>query len=240
MTRIATRSMLSVASLMLLAAWTNSPDLKTDSYTGFAYQEGTKQLIYIEEFTDRFQDGEHIETLTTYLDPQRKKIAERVLDFRKSKFAPDFTTEDLRTGYLEGAEVSGDKVKVFNRKDKNSKKEEKTIKVPQPFVVDGGFNQFIKSNWEKIENGESIAFQFVVPARLDYFTLRVEKVESTDTEMKVQVEPDKALIRWIASPIVVRYSKETHRIISYEGKSNISDDTGKNFMTRLVYPKKGP
>lgn len=224
----------------LLIAWRPLPEIETDSYTGYAYDEGTTDLVYTEEFTDRFIDGKHIETFTAYFDPEHRKIAQRLLDFRKSKFAPDFKTEDLRTGYLEGAAISGNKVKLFRRKDKNSKVEEALLEIPGPVVIDGGFNQFIKSNWEALDAGEVLTFQFAVPARLDYFTLRAKKLGSSDNEMAIEVEPDKPILRWLASPIVVRYMKDTRRIRTYEGKSNISDEKGNNFVMRLVYPKKGP
>jgi hypothetical protein len=228
-----------IALAVFISGW-RSPGIATDSYTGYAYDKGTTDLVYTEEFTDRFIDGKHIETLTAYFDPNHRKIAHRVLDFRKSRFAPDFKTEDLRSGYLEGAEISGDQVRLFRRKDKDSKEETKTLNIPQPVVIDGGFNQFIKSNWEKLEKGETITFQFAVPARLDYFTLRATKASSRDNEMAIEVQPEKTLLRWLSSPIVVRYSKDTRRIKTYEGQSNISNDRGDNFVMKLVYPKKGP
>lgn len=220
-------------------SWHHSETV-TDRYVGYAYHENNDSLLYTEEFTDRFIDGKHFETLTDYFDPGHRKIAQRLLDFRKSRYAPDFTTEDLRTGYLEGAEIVGDKVRLFNRKDKSSKVNEKLMRIPEPLVVDGGFNKFIKANWGDLEKGDVVIFHFAVPARLDYFTLRAVKMESTGTEMKVKVEPDKALLRWVASPIIIQYSKDTRRIMSYQGQSNISDENGNNFAMRLVYPKKGP
>ncbi|MEI9921289.1 MAG: hypothetical protein WDO14_21265 [Bacteroidota bacterium] len=229
---------ITIAALTLTAL--RAPETSTDNYTGYAYGEGTDKLLYTEEFTDRFIDGQHIETFTDYFDPQHNQIAKRVLDFRKSKFAPDFKTEDLRSGYMEGSETTGDKVRLFHRKNKNSKVDEKIMSIPEPMVVDGGFNQFIKANWSSLEKGETITFHFVIPARLDYFTLRAVMVESNEKEMKVRVEPDKTLIRLLASPIDVRYSKDTRRILTYEGQSNISDENGNNFVMRLVYPKKGP
>lgn len=235
----ASRAM-TVLAILALSAWRPTPEVVTDNYTGYAYGEGSDKLLYTEEFTDKFMDGQHVETLTDYFNPDHEKIAHRLLDFRKSKYAPDFTTEDLRSGYLEGSELTEKGIRLFNRKSKTSKVEEKTLSIPQPIVVDGGFNQFIKANWSAIEKGETITFHFAIPARLDYFTLRASKVEATGNEMKVRVEPDKALIRFLASPIVVRYAKDTRRIMTYEGQSNISDENGKNFIMRLVYPKKGP
>jgi hypothetical protein len=232
------RSFLIATIAALLISWAPAAET-TDNYIGYAYNE-TEHLLYTEEFTDRFIDGKHFETLTDYFDPSHKKIAQRVLDFRKSKYAPDFTTEDLRSGYMEGAEIVGDKIKLFNRKSKNLEVNEKLMSIPSPVVVDGGFNQFIKANWATLEKGEIITFHFAIPARLDYFTLRAVKVESTETEMKIRVEPDKAVLRWIAEPIIVNYSKDTRRIMSYQGQSNISDEKGNSFVMKLVYPKKGP
>jgi len=233
------RSFVLATIAALLMSWRPAESV-TDSYVGYAYNDGTNNLLYTEEFTDRFVDGRHLETLTDYFDPTHKRIARRLLDFRKSKFAPDFETEDLRSGYLEGAEIVGDKVRLYNRRDKNSGLSEKTLSIPQPVVVDGGFNQFIKANWSALEKGDIIIFHFAVPARLDYFTLRAAKVLSTENAMMVRVEPDKALLRWVASPIIVQYAKDTRRIMSYQGQSNISDEHGNNFVMRLVYPKKGP
>lgn len=229
-----------IALAIALMSWRTADEEVTDRYIGYAYSEGTSNLLYTEEFTDRFIYGKHVETLTDYFDPSHKKIAQRLLDFRKSKFAPDFSTEDLRSGYIEGAETKGDRLRMFNRKNKTSQVQEKTLSIPQPVVVDGGFNQFIKANWAAFEKGETVTFHFAVPARLDYFTLRAVMVESNETEMKIRVEPDKALLRWIAEPIVVQYSKDTRRIMSYQGQSNISDEKGNNFMMKLVYPRKGP
>ncbi len=229
----------SLAAVALMA-WRGLPEVVTESYTGYAYGEGKKNLLYTEVFTDRFMDGKHVETLTDYFDPDHRKIAQRKLDFRKSKFAPDFTTEDIRTGYMEGADRKGNQVRLFRRAHKDAAIEERVIDIPEPAVVDGGFNQLIKANWKALEDGESLTFQFAVPARLDYFTLRAVKVESNEKVMKVRVEPDKALLRWIATPIVISYDVPTKRIRSYEGKSNISDENGKNFMMKLEYPRKGP
>jgi hypothetical protein len=228
-----------IAVFTVLSGW-RAPEVVTDSYTGYAYEEGTTDLVYTEEFTDRFIDGKHIETLTAYFDPEHRKIAHRVLDFSKSRFAPDFRTEDLRSGYAEGAEITSNGVKLFRRRDKDSKEENRILDIPQPVVIDGGFNQFIKSNWELLEKGETITFQFAIPARLDYFTLRATKVDSSADEMAIEVEPDKPLLRWLASPIIVRYAKDTRRIKTYQGQSNISDEKGNNFVMKLVYPRKGP
>ncbi|MEO5979918.1 MAG: hypothetical protein ABIS36_24385 [Chryseolinea sp.] len=209
-----------------------------NSYNGYAYEKGKK--IYTESFTEKFVDGKQTEMVTLYYSNDKKLIAKRTLDYTRSLFTPDFITEDLRTGFMEGAEMKGKKVRLFFRKDKDSKLEEKTLEIPQPMIVDGGFNQYIKSNWDKLKDGKMLTFYFTVSNKLDYFKLRASKVRLTDKEMSVRIEPDRSVIRWISSPIVVKYDVETRRIVSYEGKSNIQDENGSNPVIRLEYPKKGP
>jgi hypothetical protein len=229
-----------IAIAAALVAFSFAPGSDTDSYKGYAYEKGQKDPIYTEAFTDKFVDGKHTETVTLYYNSDKKLIAKRTLDFSDSPYAPDFQTEDLRTGFMEGAEVKGKKVRLFVRKGRDAKLEEKTLDVPQPVVIDGGFNQYIKSNWDAVDKGETLVFYFTVPNRLDYFKLRATKVSSTDTEMTIKIAPDRTVVRWIASEIIVKYNKETKRIVSYQGKSNIQDESGSNPDVKLLYPKKGP
>lgn len=227
-------------AIVLTVLCSFSADVSIDRYRGVAFAEGDMNPVYSEVFDDKFVNGRHVETITRYYNAESKLIATRSLDFSKSRFAPDFTTEDLRTGYLEGASVKGSRIKLFFRRNKNSAPEEKIIDVPHPAVVDGGFNQFIKSNWTLLEKGEPVVFYFTVSSKLDYYKLHAIKVNTSGQAMKVKIEPDQTVLRWIASPIIVTYDISTKRILSYEGKSNITDDNGTNIIVKLIYPEKGP
>ncbi len=226
------------APLLMMCSFTNS--IVIDSYRGIAYEKGKKKPIYSEVFEDKFDNGRHVETTTRYYNPENKLIAIRSLDFSKSRFAPDFKTEDLRTGYLEGAERNGSVIRLFLRKDRNSVTEERSIQVPEPAVVDGGFNQFMKCNWKSLEGGEAIVFYFTVSSKLDYYKLRAVKLNTTASSMTIKIEPDQTVLRWVATPIIVTYDLTTKRILSYEGKSNIAGDNGTNNIVKLIYPEKGP
>jgi hypothetical protein len=210
-----------------------------DSYTGFAYEEGSNNLIYTEHFTDRYVDGKLVETTTEYYSPDNKLIAKRTLNFLKSRFAPDFMMEDMRSGYVEGAETDMDCVTMFVQKDRSAIRQKRKIALTGA-VIDGGFNQFIKSHWDKLQSGQEVTFNFTISSELDYFKLRAIKIKEDDHTLTLKIELHSRLIRWLASPIIVCYNSTTRRIIRYEGKSNIAGDDGKNFSMRLVYPDKGP
>jgi hypothetical protein len=225
--------------LMFCSAHTHVTDY-AEEYVGYAYEHGNSKPVYSEEATSHFINGRCAEMLTHYFDRNKKLIAKRTLDFGRSLFAPDFITEDLRIGSLEGAEFRNESVRLFFRKDKNSLMKEKTLQVPQPVVIDGGFNHFIKANWSRLVNGETVTFYFTISSELDYFKLRAFKTTLTDSEMTVKIEADNALMRWFASPIIISYDRATKRITSYEGKSNIANEDGRSFIIKLVYPEKGP
>lgn len=229
-----------VLLLFSIALCAFSSAVETDSYTGYAYKEGVTKPVYTEKFTDKSVDGKPTETTTKYYDAGNKLIAQRSLNFSKSTFAPDFKTEDFRTGYQEGAEMKGKKFRLFVKESKDDKLKEKIISIPSPAVADGGFNQYIKANWSELEKGTALVFNFAVASRLDYYKMRAVKISSTDKTMKVKIEPERKILRMLASPIVVNYDTHTKRILSYEGISNITDEKGDNFTIKLIYPEKGP
>ncbi|SIT22326.1 hypothetical protein SAMN05421788_105278 [Filimonas lacunae] len=213
---------------------------KTDAYTGYAYKPGTQSLVYKEQNTEKYINNKHTETQTSYYSQSNQLIATRTLDFSNSLYTPSFKTEDLRTGYMEGVAVTGYQARMFVRKDKTASIKEKVITLNAPMVIDGGFNQFIKDHWSQLMQNQAVVFNFVVPARLNYYNLRACKIAATSTEVKIRIEPNSALLRWIAPPIIVNYNILTRRITNYEGKSNITDDEGSNSVVTLVYPDKGP
>lgn len=216
---------------------------KVDTYYGYAYELESGKFIYKETHAEKFEKGKHIETLTKYLNSENVLIGERKLDFSKSQTKPDFITTDLRTGYKEGATVNGNTVRLFVKPSSKESLKEKTIIVPEPFAVDGGFNFFIKENWSALMEGKTIEFNFTVSSELTYFLLRARKEKEDlvkNEKVKIIVEPGNVVARWVTDPITITYNKTTKRIIVYEGKSNQSNNYGKNYNARLVYPSQGP
>lgn len=228
--------------LLGVAALALSEDVNSDKYSGYAYDLQTNELIYTEVHTENYVNGNHVQTTTDFFGTDNhEKIATRTLDFSRSKISPDFETKDLRTGYLEGAEqLNPNRFRLYTKAKAGARVQEKTLHIPSPVVVDGGFNQFIKQNWNAIIKGEEVVFHFAVPSRLDYYTFRAIKTQGSADEVTIQIAPDSRIISWLVDPIVIDYSRDTKRITEYLGRSNISDGHGENYIAKLIYPKKGP
>jgi hypothetical protein len=167
------------AAMLALGVWGVAlgaePSLRPAPFRGQAYEPGSSRLLYAEKHENITRGGVTVGR-TEYRDPAGALIAERTLDFSRHIFKPDYRLVDLRDGYEEGAEVVGTgdgktaRVRVFVRDKREKPLRERTILVPEPAVIDGGVNAFVKANWSELSAGRRVAFNFVAPARRDWFS----------------------------------------------------------------------
>lgn len=213
-------------------------------YTGLASAVKGNKVIYSEYNVEMYLAGKHQQTETSYLDASGKTFARRKLDYSKSNLTPDFTLEDKRTGLMEGATLKGNDILLFYKKNKSSPLKSASISIPKPYVVDGGFNYFIKSKWSELIKGETEYVNIAVPSQLSYYKFRIYKLSGDaqldKKEVVFKIEPDNFIVRNLVDPILTTYNKATKRMISYKGISNICSDKGKYLQVTLTYPKMGP
>jgi hypothetical protein len=215
------------------------------NYAGTACDLSNKSNVYYtEEYSEQLVDGKHVQTSIVYKDKAGKTFAGKTLNYSDDKIKPDFRMEDRRTGYIEGAEVIGNTIKVFYKEANNKPLNSKILTVPGTAIIDGGFNYYVKDKWNDIVKGADIHFNFVVPERLDYYSFRIVKDKEIVCNGKpayvFRMEPGNYILRQIIDPIVLTYEKSTKRLIKYEGISNLNDNKGKRYIVSIVYPEMGP
>lgn len=212
---------------------------RPDEIVGYAYAPGTQQLLYKELTTQTFEGGKNTETVTRYVDTAGQLILVRTLHYNGGAYTPDVTTRNVRTGNEAGATVHGDSIRLFVRDAKDAPLREKLFAMSGPTVIDYGFNQLVKDQWASLMGGHTVVFNYMIPSRLSYYVFRITKVSSDASELVVNMEPNNALYRMMAGPIIMHYDIATKRIKSYEGKSNMTDAKGDILTVRLVYPNEG-
>jgi hypothetical protein len=204
---------------------------------------------YSEEHRERTADGKFVGTHSLFKDPQGRLMAERDLDYTRFPYKPDYVFKDLRNGYEEGSRVDGDVVRVYYRDSLKAAPKEKALKVPEPCVVNGGFNVFLKDHWKDLDAGKRIPFYMIIPARLDYYRFvaymdaarNLTDKEAAGRKSKVVVvEPQSALLRLVLTPIVITYDASNLRQIRYQGIVNVADAKGRSLRVRIDYPGRGP
>ncbi|MDE5418852.1 hypothetical protein L3049_12625 [Labilibaculum sp. DW002] len=213
-------------------------------YEGIAMDKNSLEFIYKEVHQEIFREGKHLETQTSFVGENGSEFAHRELDFRNSFQKPNYLLMDERSGLLEEViHLGANQFGIRYQKNYNSKLKEKSIYVPEPAVVDGGFNYYIKNNWNKLMAEEKLVFNFLSVAFQDYFTFRIYKVDEQTNNPNIVVlrmECQKLFLRVLMNPIYVHYDLQSKRISKYEGISNIRDQEGHSYKALLNYPELGP
>ena len=227
-----------------LSAFTPPSNIETIVYDGIAKDMVSQQVIYRESHNEIYAQKNHVKSETRFFDGNNNLIAKRDLDFSKSKTKPQYSLYDYRTGWKESVVNKNGVYTIEYRENHNSKPIVKTLEVPEPAVVDGGFNYFVKTEWDNLMKGETLVFNFISTARQDYYrfqlTKTAEETVGNSNEVIIKMEPANYLLRTLLDPILITYNIETKRIINYIGISNIKDNQGENYFATLTYPTVGP
>jgi hypothetical protein len=232
-------------TLTLMMLLSLNPDLTpTRTFVGIATDLNEGKSLYSEEHEDSYENGKRLRLTTKYRDESKNVIAARIVDFSQNPFMPDFRLENYRTGYIEGAEMVNNGLRVYVRKSADQPIREKILSVPKPSVVDAGFNNFVQTHWDSLMTGKKLYLNFAVPARLEYYGFRLYKEGETTVRGRraviVKCDVDNFMLRLFLDPIILTYDVESMRLISYEGISNISNDKGDNYFVRIAFSPLGP
>lgn len=207
-------------------------------YVGQVFDLQTNRLLHTETYREFFDEKNQRFAQTLYRNLDGEVFAQKEISFEKSLLIPDFTTEDSRTGYLEGVGLTQDALEVLWRKDGQALLEKKSLPIPNPGAVDAGIHYYIKKNWQALWEGQTLGFNLIVPAELDYFPFEIKKIRQyrRDNEEVVvyELKVENFLLSLFIDPILLTYEVPTQRLLVYEGIYNIRDGQGDNLSVRIV------
>lgn len=230
-----------VALLALLTLWIVAPATarQTVERTGRAYRQGDDRLLYTETHREVLRGGRVMSCTVIYRDPRGRSFARRTLDFTGGATHPDFRLENSRTGHVEAAVQQGDRVLVSFRRSAADVYREKKLTLPDQAIIDAGFDRFVKHNWTRLVQGETVKRPFLVPSLRQFVDFRIY-LEQHDTARVVFVmEPASFLLRLFGDAITVTYERN-HRVLRrYRGISNLRDRGGENYMVYVEFSGAG-
>jgi hypothetical protein len=212
---------------------------ETNNYFGDAVDVKSGQKVYSDNHSELVVNGKHTSSQIEYKDAGGKVIGKKSIKFNSNSYLPDFKLEDFRDGYIEGGEIVDGKYRMFYKKNKNEQLQEKIMDIAPYSVADGGFDPFIKDNWNDLMAGKKIKFKFYAPSQLDSFNFYVTKTKTAEyagrSSLFVKMEMDNLLLNIFIPPILITYDIATKRIVFYEGISNINNSQGKSYTVKLTY-----
>lgn len=203
-------------------------------YRGDAYDLETGAFVYSENHNEVYEGERHLYSLVSYRDKSGKEFASKRIDFAGNRLQPTYELNDIRDGYKEGIRRDGAGETYYARRKADQELKAKRVRAPQPAVFDGGFDYFVRENFNSICTGNSRSFFFAVPIELDYFRFRAAPQETGQT-CRIHLELDNLLLRQFVRPIKLWYDARDRRLRKYEGISNINGPDGKSLRVRVVF-----
>lgn len=167
-----------------------------------------------------------------YRMPDGSLIAEQHLDYTCSQNAPAFEQHDLRDGTRSGARWENGVYTLLH----NS--QTRALAQPDRLVASSGFNRFVQAEWETLLGGKRIDFDFALPARMQAFRLRIQRMNPPrsypQTHVWFRISAAKAWLRPFVAPILLGYDDQK-RLRIYRGLSNLEDSDGSALNVEISY-----
>lgn len=195
--------------------------------TLFGTARGEKgQIVYTESHTiERRSDGLASTIVTDYKDASQKLFARMTANFKNNPHVPDLVFEDFRfERKYEGKHTPPNSYTVTEFKGATIVKTS-NFKLTDNYISGPGFDNFILNKFVNAK-ADVPSVQFLVVPRHDHYTFLVNKIDG-DTKKVYTIRPSSLLVRLFVSKIKITYDAKDHRLLRYEGLSNLptnSDD----------------
>lgn len=151
-----------------------------------------------------------------YRDVEGEVFARKQLDYSRSLHAPSLVLDH----FGEGNSVTVQR------------------ELSEEVVVDAGFDHYMRSNWDALDNGERIEFEFLPAGRKSPLNMRAEQdvdAACPQDRLCLNVALDNWLLGALVDPIRLQYDRENKRLLRYHGISNLRDADGEQQEVRIDY-----
>ncbi|MDZ7784596.1 MAG: hypothetical protein U5K56_17200 [Halioglobus sp.] len=192
--------------LALLLLW-SAPvlaDVEQAEVVGRAEELDSGRFLYSEHYRCG-EDDLHCEV--EYRDPQGDVIARKSLDYSDSLYAPEVVMRDLRR----------DETTVVDMTPR------------EDLVVDAGFDNFVRSRWDRLAAGETVRFSFRVVNIDRMLSMKArarDDADCKDETLCIDVEVDSFFLGLLTDPIELTYARDSRRLLRFSGVSNLKAPDG--------------
>ena len=163
-------------------------------------------------------------------------FATKSLEYTPSLLRP--TVDFSQPTFNEKMEITypGKQTLVVNWQTPRGDSERFEVAYPANTVVDSGFDNFVRQNWQSVKAGESVEFRFLAPTRGEHYGFVLEPAESdrVDADHVVQIRPTSMVLRLLVDPIVLGYS-DSGELSDYLGLTNIRKNQDENYSAHIHY-----
>jgi hypothetical protein len=187
-----------------------APPERTPDIVGEALDPETGEPLYLEHY---YCSDDALRCSVFYIRPNREVIASKQLNYEPSLQAPELIFRDFRN----------------NR--------QLTISPPDDeLVVDAGFDNFVRLQWQDLAEGEEVTFPFRMVGREDPIAMRANRSGNCDSgKLCLQIRLDSWLLGKLLDPIQLTYDERSQRLLRFTGISNLKNDQGRSQKVDIRY-----
>jgi len=215
-----------------------APAFCAERVSGAAYSLSGNDLLY-HETQYVYRGG--TARVVLYSCPDGRAFARKRVSPTEDALAPDFELVDAHLGYREGVRDRGSQREVFVQRRANLPEQAAPLSLPAGGVIDAGFDAFAQRHWDDLVRGRSLPFSYLVPSRRTFYNFKVGRIDAATPAgrtMKIRLSASN-WFSFLLPHIDVVYDLPSHRVVHYEGLSNIRGDDGKNYKIRAEFPVVG-
>ena len=206
-------------------------------YTGTASARHKPDFLYGEHHIVRVSDGHLAERTVLYTCADGVAFARKKVSYVQAT-APDFAFEDVSNGMQEGVRTEGTVRSMFFKANGADMQKSAPLPLTPGLVVDAGFDAFIQLHWDDLLRGSAVPLRFLVPSRLQVMNFEVEHLRADrfdDKPTEVFRMKLSGILGVLFSGIDVTYDAAEHRLVQYQGLSDLRDAAGDNLQANIVF-----
>lgn len=193
------------------------------SFVGRAYEPESGALLYTERHDILLNNqGRYQRAHVTYRDEQGNVFAEKTLEYGEAATLPKTHFFELDSPFFFKVKLNDDTVALEYQDEEEQFKDKVKVEADHFAVVDAGFDRLVNKHWQTLSNGQALQFSFLAVTRSAFYEFRLVPVAADDTDtLKLRLEPDNAVLRWLLDPAYLTYDSRSQKLLRFEGLTNI-------------------
>jgi hypothetical protein len=212
----------------------NSPDVGRELYREQHTIQGVCRGNQFEpqnhkvEYFDASADTPFAYKQLRYGSMERPSLLRPDVEFEQPRFSERLTVGYNASGVSIEWRAPDQELKQFNLDINNS------------LVVDSGFDNLVRQNWQTVVQGGSVNFEFLAPTRGSSYGFVMEPADNSfdsgriRADHLIQIRPTSLFLRLVVDPIVLGYNQQG-ALTHYSGLTNIRLNQQENIQADIAY-----
>ena len=126
---------------------------------------------------------------------------------------------------------------IYGVQDEDGQLKKVRRSLPKNFIVPLHLLPFIKDNWGKLIQGDSVSLKLGVWERKDHYSFYMKKVESPKSLIIIKMQLSNIILRAFTSPMYFTFDKITEQIKTYQGPLNLKEGEKGDFSDYIGFAK---